>query len=155
VAQVALVVRPPAGHAPAQAQLLEERLHLPRGVAGHRQVVRAERAGDALHAAAAAVAPGRGLRVEQGEVLDAVQAQGARRRQPRDAAARDEHLRAAAGARRGPLPRLAQEVAGRGVGADEAAGRVRRRVAARRRHGACRQQRAAADHGCTFPHSRS
>ena len=50
VAQVALVVFPAAGHAAAQAQFLEQVLHLARVVAGHRQVVRAERAGDALDA---------------------------------------------------------------------------------------------------------
>jgi hypothetical protein len=48
VAQVALVVLPAPGHALAQAQFFQQVLHLARVVAGHGQVVRAQRAGNAV-----------------------------------------------------------------------------------------------------------
>ena len=97
VAEVALVVLPAARHAPAQAEFLQQVLHLVRIVARHRQVVGAERAGDAAHLAAAAVAAGLVFEFEQHEVLDAGQPQGARGRQAGDAAAGDEDARAARG----------------------------------------------------------
>ena len=50
VDQVALVVRPAAGDASGEAELLQQIVHLAGAVAGHRQVVRAERAGDAADA---------------------------------------------------------------------------------------------------------
>src|SRR5213076_60154 len=75
VAQVTLVIAPAPRDAPGQPDLLEEIAHLDGVVAGHRQVVRAERAGDAADTAATAVAAGLVLQVEHDLVVDAREAQ--------------------------------------------------------------------------------
>ena len=151
VAQRALVVFPAAGHAPAQAQFLEQVLHLARIVAGHRQVVRAERAGDAVDHAAARIAARAVLELEQREVVDAREAQRARRREPGDATAGDQHA-GLAGAR--GLARLqravAHRVAARHVDPGEAAFDGWRRIAAGERErtgGADRAEETAPPHG--------
>ena len=79
VAQVAFVVHPAPGHAAAQAQFFQKILHRPRIVARHRQVVRAQRAGDAQHRAASAVAAGVVFQFQQREVVMPIQAQRPRR----------------------------------------------------------------------------
>ena len=79
VAQVALVVHPAPGHTAAQAQFFQKILHRPRIVARHRQVVRAQRAGDAQHRAASAVAAGVVFQFQQREVVMPIQAQRPRR----------------------------------------------------------------------------
>ena len=71
VAEGDLVVFPSARHAAAQTEFFEQVLHLARVVAGHGQVVRAERAGDAVDDAAACVAAGGVFEFEQREVVDA------------------------------------------------------------------------------------
>ena len=97
VAPVVAAVLPAPGHALAQAQLLQQILHLGRIVAGHGQVMRAQRAGNAAHAAGAAVAANLVFELQQGKVLQAREPQRARRRQAGHAAAGDQHLGAARG----------------------------------------------------------
>ena len=160
VAQGAFVVLPAPGHAPAQAQLFQQVLHRAGIVAGQRQVVRAHRAGDAVHLHAAAVATGRVFQLQQGEVVVPGQAQRARRRQPGDAAAGDHgvHVPREVGRARGPG--LAQPVAARvavvGKTAFDGLRRVARAGRAQQCAGAGRQPVAAAPagaHSCTRPHS--
>jgi hypothetical protein len=162
VAQVALVVFPAARDPAPQAQLLEQVLHLVRIVAGHRQVVRAQRAGDALHPAAAAVATGVVLEFEQHEVLDAARPQRTRRGQAGHAAARDHHLGAPHHRRRAARRRtVAHCMPARHVDAGEAARDGVRRLAARQRQRARAQgapdECAPLHRQCaaTLPHSRS
>ena len=111
VAQVQLVVLPAAGQAAAQAEFLQQVLHMAGVVARHRQVVRAHGAGDAVHRHAAAVAAGRVFQLQQREIVLPGQPQRPRRRQPGDAAASDHRMRAAGDVGRALLPRLAQQVA--------------------------------------------
>ena len=80
VTERGFVVGPAARHAAAQAQFFEQVLHLVRVVAGHRQIVRAERAGDAADHAATRVAAGGVFEFEQHEVVDTAKPQGTRRR---------------------------------------------------------------------------
>ncbi|MPM29432.1 hypothetical protein SDC9_75972 [bioreactor metagenome] len=91
MAQAHLVVLPAAIHASAQAQFFQQILHFARIVSGHRQIMRTQRAGHALHHAAAAVAAGRVFQLQQREVVHSTQAQCAGRRQPRHTAARNHH----------------------------------------------------------------
>jgi hypothetical protein len=122
VAKVALVVLPAARHALAQAEFFEQVLHLGRVVARHGQVVRTQRAGDAVDHAAARVAAGGVFEFEQGEVFDARKPQCARGRKAGDAAAGDDHARALDDGRRLALERaIAHGVAARDVDAGEAA----------------------------------
>jgi hypothetical protein len=72
--------------------------------------MRAQRAGNAGEARAAAVAAGRVFHLQQREVLDAALAQCARRRQPGHTAAGNHHARAMHDRRRRPLARRAQQV---------------------------------------------
>ena len=95
VAQVAFVVLPAPRHPAAQAQFFEQVLNLARIVAGHGQVVRAQRAGDAVDHAAAAVAPRGVFQLQQRKVVHPRQPQRPRRRQPGHPAAGNDHLRAA------------------------------------------------------------
>ena len=162
VAQVALGVFPAAGHAPPQAQFFQQVLHLVRVVAGHRQIVRAERAGNAFDCPATAVAAGRVFQFEQHEVVDALCAQRACRREAGDAAAGDEHARAPDGRRHAGTPgAITQRMATCDVDAGEAACDGARRVAPRQREGARAQgaadECAALHRQCpeTLPHSRS
>lgn len=128
VAEVALVVFPAARHAPAQAEFLEQVLHFARIVAGRRQVVRAERTGNAADHAAARIAACRILELEQHEVLDAREPQCARGGEACDTATGDHHARALDGCRRRALERaIAQRMAARHVDAGEAAFDGRRR----------------------------
>ena len=112
VAQVAFVVLPAPGHALAQAQFFQQVLHLGRVVARHGQVVRAQRAGHAIHRTGPAVAAGGVFQLQQGKVVHPGQAQAARRRQPGHAAARDDDLGAPHQRGRGQRP-LGQQVAQR------------------------------------------
>ena len=156
VAQVALVVLPAPGHALAQAQFFQQVLHLARVVAGHGQVVRAQRAGDAAHRARAAVAAGTVLQLQQRKVVHPGQPQRARRRQPRHAATRDDHPRAAHHRgfwQRAGLKQVAQRMAALHVDAGKAAlQRARRLIAPGQHHGGGRRgcgggEKVAAQHG--------
>ncbi|MNV42721.1 hypothetical protein D3C71_1344060 [compost metagenome] len=123
VAQMALVVLPAASHAAAQAQLFQQILHLARIVTGHGQVVRAQRAGNAAHDPAPAVAACGVFQLQQRKVLHPRQPQRPRRSEPRHATARDDDLGTAdyAGGGQGAgLEQVAQLVAPRHVDAGEA-----------------------------------
>jgi hypothetical protein len=105
--------------------------------------VRTQRAGDAAHARATAVASRRVFQVEHDEVLDSAPAQRTRRRQARDAGAGNDDLGAPHRLRDGPGARIAQQMAAFERGAHESAFDVRQRIAARQRGRACSQQAAA------------
>ena len=77
MAQMALVVLPATSHARAQAQFFQQVLHLGRIIARQGKVVRALWAGQAIHLASATIAAGGVLQLQHGEVIHALQTQGA------------------------------------------------------------------------------
>ena len=89
VAQVAFVIHPAPGLALAQAQFFEQILHLVGIVARHRQVMRAQRAGDAFDLTRTAVAASAVFQLQQREVVNAAQPQRPRCGQPCDTAPGD------------------------------------------------------------------
>ena len=158
VAQVALVVFPTATHALAQAEFFEQVLHFARVIAGHRQVVGTEWAGDAFHHAAAAVAASAVFEFEQHEVIDAGESQCARGGQARHAAASDHDTCAAHCCRRRCLQRtVPQRMAPCHFDAGEAALDRLWGVAAGERQGACGRRDEISPLQCatTLPHSLS
>jgi hypothetical protein len=143
VAQVAFIVGPAARHALAQAQFFQQVLHVWRTVAGHRQVVRAQRARQAAQLARTGVATGLVLQLQQGKVIVPLQAQSPRCRQPRHTTTGNERVNAAGdgGLRRGArlagqaASGIAQGVATFPVGAQKTAWGSRRfRARAATRH---------------------
>ena len=154
-AQVFVLVLPAAGQALAHAQFFEQVLHLGRVIAGYRQVVRAQRAAQAGHAAASAVAAGAVFQLQQRYVAGTCQAQCARCRQRSNAAAGNQYLHLVRAAGCGQWQALLQTVA-HGVAAvdrlaDKAAADVRRRLAGRSGL-AARQSRAGRQRSCAFQH---
>ena len=95
VAQVAFVVHPAPGHALAQTQFFQQVLHMRRARAGHGQVVRTQRAGQATQQARTGVSTGIVLQLQQGKVVLALQAHGTRGGQPGHAATGNERVHAA------------------------------------------------------------
>ena len=163
VAQVAFVVHGQAVDDAAQAQLAEQLCDLVGMLARRRQVVGAERAGDAGDAVTAAVAAGAVFELEELHIVDAAAQQCARAGEAGDAGADDRDAGLALHRRRGQAAafrEVAQPVAAFMLCADPAAG-VTRRLAARtagepgaqRQRRARREQRAPAPHQCTLPHS--
>ncbi|MGF6350279.1 hypothetical protein QF040_004992 [Variovorax sp. W2I14] len=139
VAKGALVVFPAARHALAKAQVLQQVLHLARIVTGHRQVVRAERAGDAVDHAAARIAAGTVFEFEHSEVFDAREPQGTRGCKTSDAATGDHHPRALhGGGRLAPERAVAHGMSTGDVDAGEAAFDGWWHLAASQRQGARR-----------------
>jgi hypothetical protein len=78
-------------------KLFQQILHLVGFVAGHGQVVRAQRAGDAVDLPATAVAAGAVFELQHHEIVDAALAQRPRRGQAGHAAAGDQRMDAAGG----------------------------------------------------------
>ena len=91
-AQVLLFVLPAASHAFAHAQFFEQVLYLGRVVAGHGQVVGTQRAGQAAHLAATAVAAHGVFQLQQGDIAGTAQAQRACRAQGSNTATGNHHL---------------------------------------------------------------
>ena len=158
VAQRGFFILPAPSHAPAQAQLLQQVLHLVCIVAGHGQIVGAQRAGHALHQATAAVAAHTLLRVEQRGALHSSQLQRPRCGQPGHAAASNQHRHAVYRCGCGqvqplgqPLPLRAQRMAALQCFAGKTAGQVFNfgqrwragRQQRQRRHASCTRSRAA------------
>jgi len=108
--------------------------------------VRGQRAGNAIHRAAPAVAAGRVFELQQGKVVDTFEAQGARRRQAGDTAAGDQHMGLAQHRGRRPQPVVAHQMAARRIDTDKAAMDVFRFGAAQQRQGRCGDE-VAAFHG--------
>ena len=73
-AQVFVFVLPAAGHALAHAQFFEQVLHFGCVIAGHGQVVCAQRAAQASHTAASAVAASAVFQLQQRRIADACHA---------------------------------------------------------------------------------
>ena len=115
-----------------------------RVFAGHGQIVRAQRAGDAVDLAAPAVAAGAVFEFEQREVLHAAQAQGARRRQSGHAAAQNQHAGGVqAGRRRHTAAGGAQQVAAFVIDADKTAFDLRCSLATQQRQRGSGEEMAA------------
>ena len=140
-----LVVLPASAHALAQAQFFEKILHLVGVVAGHRQVVCAEWAGNPLDLATTAVAARLVFEFEQRKVVHPGEPQRPRGRQASDAAARDHHLRAMHHGRlqrrAAALQAVTQRMAAIHLNAGETAfQRLHRRLAGRQQAAACKHR---------------
>ena len=167
VAQVALAVTavlPTPGDALAQAEFFQQILHFQRIVTRQRQIVRAQRAGNAVDLAAPAVAAGLVFDFQQRQVSHPREPQRPRRRQSGHAATGNQHLRAPLHAGRWQVARfqpLAQLVAACQVDAGEAAGQHTWRIAPGQQRGggdgggSGRAEKLAAVHRqcTTWPHS--
>ena len=121
VAQVAFVVRPAARDALTNAKFLQQVLHLIRVIARHRQVVRAQRTGDAVDCAAPAVATGFVFQLQQGEVVHALEPQRAGGGKARHATASNHDAGFVDDGRCGPGLVTAQQMATFVLDAGEAA----------------------------------
>ena len=97
VAQVTLVIHPAARHALAHTQVFQQMLQVGVVVAGHGQVVRPHRAGQATQRGGAGIAPGFVFQLQQGVVVMPGQVQSAGSGQPGHAASGNQGVDAAEG----------------------------------------------------------